>query len=607
MNTILHDVHVQSWVKHHARQFSSKPIANGYKVQALHTYTDTNGNPTHWRIRLKHPDTGDKWIRPMRRTDAGFDLKQPDYQNGTPLYRLHELAARPGEPVMIVEGETCTDALAKLDVLATTSGSADSAGKADLSTLAGRMVMILPDNDKAGQHYAADVKARLEALGCTVAVIDVNKLGLPVKGDVVDWLAAHPDATAADVWALPVVNAPESPASADDAVDDTQYQAVALCAADVTLEPISWLWPGWLAAGKLHILAGAPGTGKTTLSLSLAATLTRSGRWPDGATYTQRSNVLIWSGEDDPADTLVPRLSAAGADLKRVHFLTGTRDTKSGEILSFDPSRDIPAIEALAASMGGVSLLIIDPIVSATGGADSHKNAEVRRALQPVVDIGWLLDCCILGITHFSKGTQGKDPTERVTGSLAFGALARVVLAAAKLSEDDGGGRLLCRTKSNIGADHGGVKYDLLEKETPGGIFASYAAWGECVEGTARELLATADTASDDGEGGTMSDVKRFLSDLLADRPLPVKTIKAEADGAGYSWATIRRAKDALDIEASKSGMRGGWEWSISRRCSDNPEDAHSQSVSTFSAFDKNEHLHGESDDDRGDIVEVEF
>lgn len=214
-----HDMHVTAWVKHHARQFSRKPIADGYKVQALHTYTDPDGNPTHWRIRLKHPATGGKWIRPMRRTDAGFDLKQPDYPNGTPLYRLHELADRLDEPVLIVEGETCADALAKLDALATTSGSADSAGKANLSTLAGSRVMIWPDNDEAGQHYAADMKARLEALGCTVAVIDVDKLGLKVKGDVVDWLAAHPGAKAADVWALPVVNAPESPvmpANADD-------------------------------------------------------------------------------------------------------------------------------------------------------------------------------------------------------------------------------------------------------------------------------------------------------------------------------------------------------------------------------------------------------
>jgi putative DNA primase/helicase len=346
-------------------------------------------------------------------------------------------------------------------------------------------------------------------------------------------------------------------------ISGAYFEAMTTCAADIVPEPISWLWDGWLAAGKLHILAGAPGTGKTTLSLSLAATLTTAGRWPDGTPCPQPGNVLIWSGEDDPADTLVPRLDASGADLRRVHFLTGTRDTATGEILSFDPSRDIPAIEALAKRIGGVSMLIIDPIVSATGGADSHKNAEVRRALQPVVDIGRLLGCCIIGISHFSKGTQGRDPTERVTGSLAFGALARVVLAAAKLSEDDGGGRLLCRTKSNIGADHGGVKYDLLEKETSGGIFASYAAWGECVEGAARELLAQADTQADDESQSERKDAKRFLRDLLADGAVSAKQVSADCDGAGHAKRTIERAAKDLGIVREKSGMKGGWVWRL--------------------------------------------
>ena len=92
-------------------------------------------------------------------------------------------------------------------------------------------------------------------------------------------------------------------------------------AASIKPEPVSWLWDGWLARGKLHILAGRPGCGKTTLGLGLAATLTAAGRWPDGARCHQPGDVVIWSGEDDPADTLVPRLLAAGADLRRVHFV----------------------------------------------------------------------------------------------------------------------------------------------------------------------------------------------------------------------------------------------------------------------------------------------
>jgi hypothetical protein len=221
MMTSQHDAHVEAWVKCRARQFSRKAISEGYKPQAIYKYTDTDGNPTHWRIRLKNPDTLDKWIRPMMRDGAGFALKQPGYPNGTPLYRLHELATRQGEPAMIVEGEPCADALAKRGILATTSGAADSAVKADWSILAGSIATIWPDNDEAGQRYAQAVKAMLEAIGCTVAVIDVSALALPVKGDCVDWLAAHPDATATDILALPKVTQPVPPEDAMTPAADT--------------------------------------------------------------------------------------------------------------------------------------------------------------------------------------------------------------------------------------------------------------------------------------------------------------------------------------------------------------------------------------------------
>jgi len=101
--------------------------------------------------------------------------------------------------------------------------------------------------------------------------------------------------------------------------------------ADLKPEPIRWLWPQWLALGKLHILAGAAGQGKTTINLAFAATVTTGGRWPDG-TRCEPGNVLIWSGEDDPADTLLPRLLAMGADRRRVYFVQGSR--VNGERLS---------------------------------------------------------------------------------------------------------------------------------------------------------------------------------------------------------------------------------------------------------------------------------
>lgn len=348
--------------------------------------------------------------------------------------------------------------------------------------------------------------------------------------------------------------------------DTEAIKAVKLvCASDLTMRPIEWLWINWLALGKLAILGGQPGTGKTTISLGMASTVSSGGTWPDG-TPSAKGHVVIWSGEDDPSDTLNPKLALSGADLTRIHYVTETLD--DGERRSFDPARDIEPLRRTLANIGDVKLIIIDPIVSAIS-VDSHKNAEVRRGLQPLVDLAAEMRCSLLGITHFSKGTGGRDPVERLTGSLAFGALARIVLVAAKnQSEDDDGKtvRILCRAKSNIGPDTGGFEYDLHqdELETHPGIFASCVRWGKSVDGAARDLLAIADAPCDDSsEAGALDGAKRFLTYLLSDGPLPSKQIKADADSAGYAWRTIQRAKDDLGIEAKKGGMSSGWSWCL--------------------------------------------
>ena len=329
------------------------------------------------------------------------------------------------------------------------------------------------------------------------------------------------------------------------------------CGADIKPLPITWLWPGWVPAGKLTILAGAAGTGKTTLALALAAVLTAGGRWPDGSACAGLGNVLIWSSEDVANDTLVPRLIASGADLARCHFIEGI--AQDGESVPFDPSQDIPDLRRAAEAIGGVSLLLIDPIVSAVAG-DMHRANDVRRSLQAVVDFADAHGCAVIGITHFAKGGAGKAPQDRVIGSQAFGALARMVLVTAK--EEGSSRRVMARAKSNIASDDGGVAYSLELVTIAGGIEATHAVWEGVIDGTAREILG--DVEHDDSEGGgERMDAEQFLRDILADGPLPTRQVKADADGAGYSWATVRRAQKSLGITAVKGGMKEGWTWRL--------------------------------------------
>jgi len=177
-----------------------------------------------------------------------------------------------------------------------------------------------------------------------------------------------------------------------------------------------------------------------------------------------------------------------------------------------------------------------------------------------------------------------------VTGSLAFGALARVVLATGKI--DDGGTmkRIFCRAKSNIGPDDGGFEYDFVQAELADhpGIFASSILWGNAVEGTARELLAEPDNR-ETGEHDTsaLDDAKEFLQELLTDGELPQKQIQIDAKGASHSWATVRRAKTDLSIKSIKTKL-DGWVWKLPSnmlKSSEDAQGAHINNVSILSAL----------------------
>ncbi len=541
--------------KQAAHRIATAAIRNEWKAEALHTYTNADGKPIYWRIRARLSD-GSKWIRPMRlniQTQA-FELGEPEFPAGKPLYRLHELAAHPGMPVWFVEGENCADVLAKLGVLATTAGSASSDDRADFSPLAGSAVTLWPDCDMAGFEHMARVSAKLAALGCAAETLDVKALGLPDKGDCVDWLHAHAGTRTADLATLPRLCSRSETATTREGsqfVDTVEL----IDGASIKPERIRWLWNGYMARGKLHVLAGAPGTGKTMIALALAATVSTGGRWPDG-TRCEPGNVLVWSAEDDVADTLVPRLIAMGADMHKIRFV-GDKSTLEGRE-PFDPARDMPVLLRVVANGGEIKLLIVDPIVSAVAG-DSHKNAEVRRGLQPLVDVGQKLGAAVLGISHFSKGTAGREVTERVTGSLAFGALARVVLAAAKRSDDEGGGRILARAKSNIGPDGGGFTYDLAPGTVPNhpGIEVHVLQWGSAIEGSARELLASAENVGDSEGHSAANEAASWLDTMIDEEGGQVdrRAVMRAANAMGFKERTVHRARETLGLIVEQTGF----------------------------------------------------
>jgi len=335
---------------------------------------------------------------------------------------------------------------------------------------------------------------------------------------------------------------------------------------------VRWLWRGYLAHGKITLIAGAPGTGKSTLAIEIAATVTTGGIMPDDEPI-ESGDVLIWSGEDDVADTLYPRFLAAGGNPNRIHFVDATLD-EHGQRLPFDPARDLSRLTTAAQRLDRLALIVLDPIVSAVAG-DSHKNTEARRGLQPVVDLAVATGAAVLGVTHFAKSSAGRDPQERVNGSIAFTALPRIVLATVKPADPDAPRRLV-RAKSNLGPDHGGFEYTLYQASIPGHDFgAQRVQWGQPLEGSARELMQV----EEPNDGADAADAAaEFLRDMLAEGPVLTNELKKAADANGHSWRTVERAKKDLGVAARKKGFEDGkWRWEMPTPKTANPdyEDRH--------------------------------
>jgi putative DNA primase/helicase len=343
-----------------------------------------------------------------------------------------------------------------------------------------------------------------------------------------------------------------------------------VCMADIRPVAIEYLWQNRLAKGKVHILAGEGGRGKTTILNDWTARATTGAAWPDGAPGAPAGDVIVLASEDDVADTLAPRLIAAGADMRRVFVIRSVRDDQQ-QRRGFSLQADLQRLQIEIERHPNTVMVIFDPITSYLGKVDSHNNSDVRSVLDPVNEFASRTRVVVVANNHFSKGAGTANA--RVIGSVAFVNAARAAFIVTP-DEADETRMLLIPSKSNIGPLSTGLAYRiegcLIEHD--GQSIPTSRVMYESAPVTISADRALA--ALQGGEAGRSArdEATDFLQDTLADGPVPAKEVQRAATDAGISAKSLRTAREGLGIKPEKTGMKQGWVWSL-RRCPNNAED----------------------------------
>jgi Bifunctional DNA primase/polymerase, N-terminal/AAA domain/Primase C terminal 1 (PriCT-1) len=326
---------------------------------------------------------------------------------------------------------------------------------------------------------------------------------------------------------------------------------VLVCLGDVAPEAVSWSWKDRVAFGKLTVIVGLPGTGKTNVTLDMMARTTVGAAWPDGGRALSGA-VLLLGCEDGLADTVRPVVDRQGGDARLVHVLQAVR--VEGQDCPFNLERDLPALGA-AIEQTDAALVVISPLSAYLGKKDSYRDAEMRSLLTPLAAMAEQHRVAIVGIMHSTK-SETRRLLLRAGGSIAFVAQARTVLVVGE-DADTPGRRLLVSVKNNLGAQAPSLAFRITDQ----GL-----TWDPTpVDGTPEALLAGDDVVPR-AERREREQAVAFLRDMLADGAMASKQIMADAKANGIAQRTLWRAKTELHVIAERGkGQTGAWYWMLPR------------------------------------------
>ena len=328
------------------------------------------------------------------------------------------------------------------------------------------------------------------------------------------------------------------PAPKVTAVPPAGLRLVSRRASEITAVTPEWVWHRWLPKGKLVIVEGDPGCGKSTLCNDLAARITVGAPMPDGTEGLGPADVVVLSAEDDPEDTIVWRLRAAGADLERVHLVEAITDER-GELSPLVIPANVDLLLGKVKETGAV-LVVVDVLASYFGSeVDAHKDADVRRALQPLVDMARATRATVILVRHLRKEGSAKAIYSG-NGSIGIAGVARAVHHIG-YHPDDESIRVLAPVKINTAARPGSLSFRLLEHDL---LRCNFVEWGQEVSISADDLVTGSTAGSRRDEcAQAIRELLPFLDvEATESIQMPSNDLMESLKELGFSHATVIRA-----------------------------------------------------------------
>ncbi|MCG3198352.1 MAG: DNA primase [bacterium] len=498
-----------------------------------------------WSIPIRRPDGVAVGLK-YHRSDSGQSPKViSESGSSVALFGADHLLAD-GSLVVITEGELDSAVVWQASGLHAVSGSGGAAAvKAEwIKLLHGHPVVLWPDNDERGReglsrwldHLGPDVRN-----GAITSVRIVRKR-LPECKDATDCLLKH----GPEIIRALIESAFAEVHSAPETKPREAVRPFLVNLAKVEPEAVSFLWEPYFPRGKVTLLEGEPGDGKTTFALMVCAHVTNGRGWPgpDGELGPRREpgRVLYLSCEDGLADTIRPRLDRAGGDPTRFVALTGLTN---GEPIFLS---DHTMVEAAMAEVRP-ALMVVDPIQGFLGArVDMHRANEVRPLMARLGNLAETYGCAVVVIRHLRK-SSGDHRLHRGLGSIDFTAHARSILRIGR-DPNDSEARAAIQVKASCSAEGPAIGFRITDRG---------------FEWTGVSSLSIQDMEAGETDRSARDEAMDFLKEALAEGPVPVRDLRGDAEGAGLAWRTIELAKRALGVRAMKSGFgRGGtWQWHL--------------------------------------------